>query len=290
MTKAELAVIMASVKSYVEARLVKSERSGPAGERGERGDPGRDAAPVDIAAIVAEVLRQMPPAINGVDGRDGKDGRDGIDGTNGRDGIDGKRGLDGVAGPQGERGESIQGPQGERGLPGESIRGIDGAPGKDAVLPDIEPIVQRVFEAGFAKWAIDIERRAHDLFQRAIDKMPLPKDGRDGFSLEDFVVADDGAGNITLAFKRGELSREHTVSIPWPDHYGVWREGEAYRYANNVTWAGSVWRCIVPSTTQKPGKGSTDWRLIVKCGEDGRPGFNGKDGERGPQGPAGGIR
>jgi hypothetical protein len=273
MTKAELTVIVSTMKAWVESRLSQVEtRSGPAGERGERGEPGRSADPVDAEALIAEILRRMPVPVNGVDGKDGKDGRDGIDGKDGAMGPQGERGMDG---------ESLQGPagpQGERGLPGESIQGPKGdigergLDGKDAILPDLEPIVHRAFDVWFSKYGIEVERRAHDMFQRAIDQMPTPKDGRDAFELEDLTVTDDGHGNVTLTFIRGEFRREFTLRFPCFEDRGVFSDGERYLSGHGVSYGGSFWIAAKDDAQGKPGDRNSDWRLAVKKGRDGKDG------------------
>lgn len=50
---------------------------------------------------------------------------------------------------------------------------------------------------------------------------------------------------------------------------GVWQPGTVYRESNSVTDSGSLWMCMAPQTTQRPGDGP-DWRLAVKRGKDGK--------------------
>lgn len=50
---------------------------------------------------------------------------------------------------------------------------------------------------------------------------------------------------------------------------GVWQPGTVYRECNSVTDSGSLWICVSPQTTQRPGDGP-DWRLAVKRGKDGK--------------------
>lgn len=254
MTKAELTVITDAVKAHVEWRL---------------------------SQLYLRVIREREPGERGEPGPAGNDGVDGIDGIDGKDGLSGPQGE---RGERGQPGESIQGPKGDSGE-----RGADGAPGRDAVLPDLEPIVQRALESVFSKWAVDMERRAQDVIQRAIDKMPMPKDGKDGrdaMGIDDLTFIDEGHGFITWQFRSGELLRSFTIRMA-PDYCGVWKEGSTHRRGDFVTWASSVWHCNAKETTQKPGNGSADWQLAVKRGEDGRAGKDGRDGERGPKGEAG---
>lgn len=50
---------------------------------------------------------------------------------------------------------------------------------------------------------------------------------------------------------------------------GVWETGTVYRQHNSVTDNGSLWICVSPHSTQRPGD-SQDWKLAVKRGKDGR--------------------
>ncbi len=205
----------------------------------EKGEPGKDAEPVDRSEIVAEVLRQIPAPVNGKDGKDGNQG---------------ERGLPG---------ESIQGPKGDS--------GERGADGKDAVLPDIDAMVQRAFEIGFARTAVDIQRQAQEMFQRAIDKMPVPKDGKDGLSAEDFNLEHDGDGTVKFSLKRGDLDKSWDIRFPRQKYRGVFKEGDSYREGDTVTFGGSQFTAMVDDVTEKPGTG-TGWQLTVKRGRDGRDG------------------
>jgi hypothetical protein len=54
-----------------------------------------------------------------------------------------------------------------------------------------------------------------------------------------------------------------------PVYRGVWKEGEAYRAGDMVTWGGSVWHCNV-DTAEKPGGPGPSWTLAVKKGRDGK--------------------
>jgi len=152
-------------------------KDGANGADGKDGAAGKDA---DAAAITAEVLervsKMIPEPIHGKDGRDGldgKDGRDGIDGKDGAPGAHGKNGADGIAGKDGADGlsgkdgrDGINGKDGSNGLDGKD--GANGLDGKSITIDDVRPIL----EGEVAKWALDFERRAADVMQKAIDKIP----------------------------------------------------------------------------------------------------------------------
>ncbi len=102
----------------------------------------------------------------------------------------------------------------------------------------------------------------------AVAAIPRPKDGRDGFGLDDFdaTISDDGR-TLTLAFEQGETRHEVKLAMPTAIYRGVWREGD-YQRGDMVTWAGSLWHCDAEKSTAKPG--GEDWTLAVKKGRDGR--------------------
>lgn len=207
-----------------------------------------------VDEIEALVLA-MPTPKDGKDGVDGKDGRDGVDGKDGepgKDGAPGKDGRDGIDGKDGANGldgkdgvPGANGKDGEKGLDGRDGRdGLSGVPGKDGA-PGL--------------------------------------DGKDGFGLEDFDVAlaEDGR-TFVFRFVRGEVAVERQVKTAIPLHKGIWREAE-YERGDMVTRDGSTWHCEA-TTTETPGNGATNWRLVVKRGNHGR---DGKDGAQGIQGKEG---
>lgn len=300
--KALAAGVLRSVQEWIEPafkdidgrlleldRAIKAIPAGPQGEKGLQGEPG--------AA--------------GRDGIDGKDGAPGADGKDGAPGAPGEKGADGAAGPQGERGQDgaagekgdagERGPQGERGekgdagepgprgeagpagekgeqgppgpagpagAPGEpGPAGAPGADGKSVTVEDLQPIM----DSAMAKWELAFERRAQDVLQRAIDKFPVPKDGRDALELEDLQLEHDGDGLVTLRFSRGDLVKEITLQLPRFTDRGVFREGEDYKKGDGVTWAGSYFIAQKDGPAGKPGE-SDGWRLAVKRGRDGKDG------------------
>lgn len=219
--------------------------------------------------------RRLAEIPAGVDGRDGKDGADG---------RDGEKGDPGPAGPQGEPGPA--GPQGERGEAGASVTADD---------------IKSVVDARAAEWELDFERRAQDVLQRAIDRMPAPKDGIDGIDgkdgkdgingkdgqdalgFDDMTVEQDEDGRVTLRFSRGELVREFPLCFPVFVDRGTFKEGETYERGNGVSWGGSFWIARKAGELGKPGT-TEDWRLAVKKGRDGRDGEKGERGEKGEAG------
>src|SRR3546814_11535375 len=69
--------------------------------------------------------------------------------------------------------------------------------------------------------------------------MPIPKDGKDGFNLEDLSAEHDGDGNVILRFERGELKKEFPIRLGRFKDKGVYRDGEKYVEGDGVTYGGS---------------------------------------------------
>jgi len=85
-------------------------------------------------------------------------------------------------------------------------------------------------------------------------------------------VTDDGHGNVTLIFKRGELARSFTLRLPCFEYCGVFVEGQRYLSGHGVTFGGSFWIARKDDAQGKPGDQNSDWILAVKKGRDGRDG------------------
>lgn len=154
-------------------------------------------------------------------------------------------------------------------------RAKDGEPGASVSADEVEAMVQRRAEALFGKWALEFERRGMDLLQRTADRMPTPKDGADGLSLDDLTLEDDGDGTLTVRFVRGDVIREKSLHYPRGDR-GVYRDDGEYRKSDGVTFGGSFWIAQKDAPEGKPGM-SSDWRLCVKRGRDGKDGRDGID-------------
>ena len=130
----------------------------------------------------------------------------------------------------------IPGPRGERGPPGEigvkGERGVKGEPGRNA--SDLTLLQEYVVE--------QVER--------------MLKTGK-------LTTADGGR---TLRWALGDTVQEIKTAIVLDA--GVWKEGTTYVAGDGVTLGGSFFIAQI-ETTAKPGQ-SSDWRLAVKRGTDGR--------------------
>lgn len=213
------------------------------------------------------LLKSLPAGPKGDTGATGNDGAPGRDGANGRDGVDGVQGKDG---------ESIKGDPGHDGAPGrdgaEGPIGKSGENGKSVTVEDIRPIL----EGEVAKWALDFERRATDILQRSVDRLPVPKDGKDGadgFGLDDFSVGlkEDGR-TFVFRFARGDVVKEIDVRTAMLLDAGIFSSEKAYVAGDTLTFGGSLWIAQKDAPQQPPGI-SDDWRLAAKRGRDGKDGM-----------------
>ena len=188
---------------------------------------------IDLIAKTAAALIPTP--------KDGANGKDGVDGKNGIDGVSGQKGADGVNGKDGKDGESVS---------------------AETVIAS----VSASFERRFSDMQLSWERQARDTFEKAVDRMPVPKDGvngKDALPVESIDIVQDGR-NVVI--KLG--STEHAIKIDSVIDKGVWRD-EGYEKGDAVTYGGSLWIAQVDEPRDAPGT-SKDWRLAVKKGRDGR--------------------
>lgn len=271
--------------------------AGPKGDRGEPGADGRSLTLDDIKPLIESAFNGwaldferraqdlMQRAISALPVP-----KDGIDGVAGKDAdpkvirVEVERAVAAIPAPKdgrdGKDGESIRG---ERGNDGKSVTVEDVRPiieaavqaiprpsdGKSIALDDVRPIL----EAELAKWALDFERRAGDTLQRTIDRMPVPKDGRegingkDGFTPDDFDIEIKGRV-LTIKMKCGSgiVSRETRLD-GLPQYRGTYKSGSAYENGDAVTYGGSLF-IAEQDTAAAPETDSSGWRLAVKRGRD----------------------
>lgn len=230
----------------------------PAPKDGVDGSPGKDADPELISQLVADAVAKIPaPA----DGKDGVDGRDGIDGKS----------VDSETVKQMVTAAIAEIPVPKNGADGKD--GKNGIDGKDAVAPTVSEVAA-VFERRFSDLALAWERQARDLFDKAVEKMPIPKngaDGRDAFPLESFdMVLEDDGRTITVKMQTQHGMVEKSIKLPSVIERGTFVKDKTYEAGDGVSYAGSFWiaKCDNPQGT--PGSGETDWRCVVKRGRDGR--------------------
>lgn len=240
-----------------------------------------DAFYENVCGYVAKALGPLADRVKALEDRQPEKGEPG------KDGEPGDKGLQGDAGAPGPKGDP-----GEKGEPGESIKGEKGDPGKDGESVTVEQM-EKVFEARFASWALDFERRAHGVMERAIDRMPKPadgkdgQDGKDGLDLRHLSLEQDSDGRTILLTLEDDDRKKHVhLTFPVVIDRGVYKEGSLYERGDGVTYGGSYWIAQKDVSEGKPGV-SDDFRLAVKKGRDGKDGKDGDKGDRGQQGEKG---
>ncbi|MNX59156.1 hypothetical protein D3C86_900130 [compost metagenome] len=151
---------------------------------------------------------------------------------------------------------------------GELVKAVQ--PAAPLPVPSVEEIAG-TFERRFSDLTLSWERQARDTFEKAADRMPKPKDGRDALNLEDFdlTLADDGR-TVTVKMQAGETVIEKSVKIAAVIDRETFKHEGIYEKGDGVSYGGSFWiaKCDAPKGV--PGSGETDWRCAVKKGRDGK--------------------
>lgn len=131
--------------------------------------------------------------------------------------------------------------------------------------------VAAVFERRFSDLTLSWERQARDTFEKAVDRMPAPKDGRDALPLESFdlSLAEDGR-TVTVKMQAGDTVLEKSLKIASVIDRGAYKSQFEYECGDAVTHGGSLWIAQQDSPEGAPGMGGKGWRLAVKKGRDGK--------------------
>lgn len=175
--------------------------------------------------------------------------------------------------------------------PATGAKGDPGEPGRSVSVEEVLAALDPVIEARMATHLLELERRAMDMLQLSLDRMPPPprgepgpqgpagaagpagpcgERGADGLGFDDLRIEQhEDLRTFRFVFERGGERREFTASLPVVLYRGIFREGEAYAEGDAATFGGSLWIAL-RDTKAKPGDGSPDWRLAVKKGRDGR--------------------
>jgi cell pole-organizing protein PopZ len=145
----------------------------------------------------------------------------------------------------------------------ELIKSIQPAP-----APSVEEIAA-TFERRFSDLTLAWERQAKETFDKAIDRMPKPKDGRNALALEDFDISlgEDGR-TVTVKMVAGETVVEKSVKIASLLDRGVFSKEAEYERGDGVSWGGCFYIAKCDKPEGVPGVGETDWRLAAKRGRD----------------------
>ncbi len=154
----------------------------------------------------------------------------------------------------------------------EALRAHLGELVKELQLPPVPTIdeVAATFERRFSDLTLSWERQARETFDKAADRMPIPKDGRDALPLESFDLAlgEDGR-TVTVKMQAGDALLEKSVKIASVIDRGVFSAEKSYEKGDGTTYGGCYWIAQKDAPEGVPG-GSADWRLAVKKGRDGK--------------------
>lgn len=131
--------------------------------------------------------------------------------------------------------------------------------------------VAATFERRFSDLSLSWERQARDTFEKAADRMPKPKDGRDAVDLDgfDLVLSEDGR-TVTVKMQAGETVIEKSVKIGAVIDRGTYKHEGQYEKGDGTSYGGSYWIAKCDNPQGVPGTGETDWRCAVKKGRDGK--------------------
>ena len=202
---------------------------------------------------------------------------------------------DGEPGPKGDQGE-----RGEKGESGLTIKGDAGEPGKDAYQLACEvgfdgtrsdwfkslkgtdgldavaiKILDEIDETrSYPKGTYAVHKRCFMVAQRATNNITGGDIKAAGWKVivGPAIVSIEHADDLrTFTFKQsypdGEVI-EQQFSLPVVIDRGAYVQGKEYAPGDCITWGGSSW--IATRTTTDAPKGSNDWRLSVKRGNDGK--------------------
>lgn len=154
----------------------------------------------------------------------------------------------------------------------EALRAHLGDLVKGIQLPTVPTIdeVAATFERRFSDLTLSWERQARETFDKAADRMPIPKDGRDALPLEcfDLALGEDGR-TVTVKMQAGDIVVEKSVRIASVIDRGVFSAEKYYEQGDGTTYGGCYWIAQKDAPIGVPG-GSDDWRLAVKKGRDGK--------------------
>jgi hypothetical protein len=230
------------------------------------GKDGLNATPEQIAASVSDYLKANPP-------KDGKDATasEVADALIKSDAIAPLLDLyaaDAVAQHFAEH-PVKHGVDGENATPAQIADAVSAYvkanPPKDGRSVTVEDL--GIFmEAALSKWALEFERRANDTLTKAIDKIPEPKDGRDGVAMP--TLEYDGKRTVTVKAASGEVIQVNKLAVPI--HTGFWRDGMDSEANDVVTHDGNAWRALRDTKAKPCHENKEDWILFVRKGRDGR--------------------
>ena len=131
--------------------------------------------------------------------------------------------------------------------------------------------IAAVFERRFSDLTLSWERQARDVFEKAADRMPIPKDGRDAIPLESFdlTLSEDGR-TLSVKMQAADGVVEKSIRVASIIDRGIYKAAGDYEKGDAVTHGGCLWIAQQDAPEGAPGMGDKGWRLAVKKGRDGK--------------------
>lgn len=131
--------------------------------------------------------------------------------------------------------------------------------------------IAAVFERRFSDLTLSWERQARDAFEKAADRMPVPKDGRDALPLDSFdlTLSEDGR-TLSVKMQAADGVVEKSIRVASIIDRGIYKAAGDYEKGDAVTHGGCLWIAQQDAPEGSPGMGGKGWRLAVKKGRDGK--------------------
>jgi hypothetical protein len=111
--------------------------------------------------------------------------------------------------------------------------------------------------------------------RRTLDRVPIPKDGKDGVGFDDLNIVRDGR-TIRHEYRRdGEVIKTFEFKTDELLYREVYKTGEHYDRGDVVSWGGNIWVALADTKASpglKNGAGG-DWKMAVKEGRRGRSAY-----------------
>lgn len=157
-------------------------------------------------------------------------------------------------------------------------------PSVEEMVASVMPLLAERVENRSAQWELDFERRAQDWVHKFLDRIPKPKDGKDGVDGKDALPISElkmeRAGK-SIRFILGDKVAE--VPFMFLDWKGFYKKDATYEAGDVISCGGSAF-IAERRTSKHPEEKDSGWHIIVRKGRDGRPGDKGDKGDKGEPG------
>ena len=193
---------------------------GPQGVRGEQGPQGKTGdtgaqGEQGIQGLKGDRGEMGLQGLSGLQGVRGETGKDGVKGDKGDQGERGPKGDKGDVGPKGDKGDV--GPKGDRGEKGEQgIKGEQGPSGEDGEVPDVEKIIEPLFDKAKDELTTIVKRNSKEInnFKTTINNQVSSYTGGGGSSkLKNLVDVDSSSAKIDGNFLKYDGSTKKWIGV-----------------------------------------------------------------------------